>query len=94
MKGPAAPVAVMVAVPLQELAQVALNASIFDETPEGKSIVILAEKLGASLTIDRSVATGLEFSARTRMSGTDLPNNIEVRKGAVDAGSARRRGDY
>ena len=70
---------------LQELAQVALNASIFDETPEGKSIVILAEKLGASLTIDRSVATGLEFSARTRMSGTDLPNNIEVRKGAVDA---------
>ena len=70
---------------LKELAQVALNASIFDETPEGKSIVILAEKLGASLTIDRSVATGLEFSARTRMSGTDLPNNIEVRKGAVDA---------
>jgi K+-transporting ATPase ATPase B chain len=70
---------------LKELAQVALNASIFDETPEGKSIVILAEKLGASLTVDRSVATGLEFSARTRMSGTDLPNNIEVRKGAVDA---------
>jgi potassium-transporting ATPase ATP-binding subunit len=70
---------------LKELAQVALNASIFDETPEGKSIVILAEKLGASLTIDRSTATGLEFSARTRMSGTDLPNNIEVRKGAVDA---------
>jgi K+-transporting ATPase ATPase B chain len=70
---------------LKELAQVALNASIFDETPEGKSIVILAEKLGASLTIDRSTATGIEFSARTRMSGTDLPNNIEVRKGAVDA---------
>ncbi len=31
---------------LKELALVALNASIFDETPEGKSIVILAEKLG------------------------------------------------
>ena len=70
---------------LKEVAQIAHNASIFDETPEGKSIIILAEKLGATSAFDRSLASGIEFSARTRMSGTDLPNNIEVRKGAVDA---------
>jgi potassium-transporting ATPase ATP-binding subunit len=70
---------------IQEIAQVALNASVFDETPEGKSIVLLAEKLGARVEFERSAATGVEFSARTRMSGTDLPDQTEVRKGAVDA---------
>jgi potassium-transporting ATPase ATP-binding subunit len=77
-----------------EVAQVALNASIFDETPEGKSIVVLAEKLGARLSFDRSTAEGVEFSARTRMSGTDLPQQVEIRKGAVDAikGFVRSRG--
>jgi potassium-transporting ATPase ATP-binding subunit len=70
---------------VKELAQVALNASVFDETPEGKSIVVLAEKLGATIGFDRSASTGIEFSARTRMSGTDLPDKTEVRKGAVDA---------
>jgi potassium-transporting ATPase ATP-binding subunit len=73
--------------------QIALNSSIFDETPEGKSIVLLAQKLGAVPEIDRATATGIEFSARTRMSGTDA-NGIEIRKGAVDAikGFARSRG--
>lgn len=75
------------------VAQIALNSSIFDETPEGKSIVLLAQKLGAVTQIDRATATGIEFSARTRMSGTDA-NGIEIRKGAVDAikGFARSRG--
>ncbi|WP_373546687.1 potassium-transporting ATPase subunit KdpB [Chamaesiphon sp.] len=77
-----------------ELAAVALGGSLFDETPEGKSIVLLAEKLGAKIDFDRAVAEGIEFSARTRMSGTDLPNNIEIRKGAIDAirGFVRSRG--
>lgn len=77
-----------------ELATVALGGSLFDETPEGKSIVQLAEKLGAKIDFDRAVAEGIEFSARTRMSGTDLPNNIEIRKGAIDAirGFVRSRG--
>ena len=77
-----------------ELAAVALGGSLFDETPEGKSIVQLAEKLGARIDFDRAVAEGIEFSARTRMSGTDLPNNIEIRKGAIDAirGFVRSRG--
>jgi K+-transporting ATPase ATPase B chain len=70
---------------LAEVANIALSASIFDETPEGKSIVLLAEKLGAIVNFDRDQSKGIEFSARTRMSGTDLPDEIEVRKGAVDA---------
>ncbi|NJN58017.1 MAG: potassium-transporting ATPase subunit KdpB [Leptolyngbyaceae cyanobacterium SL_5_9] len=68
-----------------EVATAALAASVFDETPEGKSIVRLAEKLKATVGFDRSKAEGIEFSARTRMSGTDLPDGGEVRKGAVDA---------
>ena len=77
-----------------EVAAVALAGSLFDETPEGKSIVQLAEKLGAVFTLDRAQTEGIEFSARTRMSGTDLPNNIEIRKGAIDAirGFVRSRG--
>ncbi len=70
---------------MTDIAQVALAASIFDETPEGKSIVRLAEKLGATVDFDRNGAEGLEFSAKTRMSGTNLPDGRETRKGAVDA---------
>ncbi len=78
---------------IASIAQIALNSSVFDETPEGKSIVLLAQKLGAVQQIDRATATGIEFSARTRMSGTDA-NGIEIRKGAVDAvkGFVRSRG--
>lgn len=77
-----------------EVAAVALAGSVFDETPEGKSIVKLAQELGASANFDRTQAEGIEFSARTRMSGTDLPDGVEVRKGAVDAirGFVRSRG--
>jgi potassium-transporting ATPase ATP-binding subunit len=70
---------------LNNVAQVALVSSVFDETPEGRSIVTLAEKLGARIDFEPNEAKGLEFSAKTRMSGTDLPDGVEVRKGAVDA---------
>jgi K+-transporting ATPase ATPase B chain len=78
----------------QAVAQAALAASVFDETPEGRSIVRLAEEWGATLDFDRKAAEGIEFSARTRMSGTDLPDGGEARKGAVDAikGFVRSRG--
>jgi potassium-transporting ATPase ATP-binding subunit len=78
----------------QEVATVALAASVFDETPEGRSIVRLAEQLGAKVEFDREAAEGIEFSARTRMSGTNLPDGGEARKGAVDAikGFVRSRG--
>jgi len=79
---------------LLEMATVSLAASIFDETPEGKSIVRLAERDGAKTDFDRTKSQGVEFSAKTRMSGTDLPDGIEVRKGAVDSikGFVRSRG--
>ena len=79
---------------LKEVAQIALVSSIFDETPEGRSIINLAEKLGATVNFDRNTAKGIEFSARTRMSGTDLADGQEIRKGAVDAvkGFVRSRG--
>ncbi|MCP6760636.1 MAG: potassium-transporting ATPase subunit KdpB [Fischerella sp. CENA71] len=70
---------------MEEIAYVALTASIFDETPEGKSIFRLAEKLGAKIDFDPQKAEAVEFSARTRMSGTNLPNGQEARKGAVSA---------
>ena len=80
--------------PLETIATIALASSIFDETPEGKSIVLLAQKAGASIDFDPAAATGIEFSARTRMSGTDLADGREIRKGAVDAivGFVRSRG--
>lgn len=80
---------------VEQVAQVALDASIFDETPEGKSIVQLAEQEHqAKTTFDPTQAEGVEFSARTRMSGTNLPDGKEARKGAVEAvkGFVRSRG--
>ncbi|QYX32907.1 potassium-transporting ATPase subunit KdpB [Sphaerospermopsis torques-reginae] len=70
---------------LDEVAKICLASSIFDETPEGKSIVKLAESLGAKLDFNPQTAEGIEFSAKTRMSGINLPNGVEIRKGAVDA---------
>lgn len=79
---------------VNELALVALGSSCFDQTPEGRSIMRLAEKLGAALPFDASEATAIEFSARTRMSGCDTSEGVEFRKGAVDAvkGFVRSRG--
>ena len=71
--------------PPAEVARVALAASVFDQTPEGKSIVRLARQLGATVDFDETQAEGIEFTAKTRMSGTTLPNGAEVRKGAVEA---------
>lgn len=78
---------------VQEVANVCLAASVFDETPEGRSIVQLAQKLGGTFELNGQPAEGIEFSARTRMSGTDLDSK-EYRKGAVDAvkGFVRSRG--
>jgi K+-transporting ATPase ATPase B chain len=68
-----------------ELASAALAASCLDQTPEGRSIVRLAEKHGANLAFDPALASGIDFSARTRMSGTDSPDGSHYRKGSVDA---------
>ncbi|MBD2577120.1 potassium-transporting ATPase subunit KdpB [Oscillatoria sp. FACHB-1406] len=78
---------------LEEVAEICAIASIFDETPEGRSIVRLAEKMGEIPALDSHTAEGIEFSARTRISGTDWQGK-EYRKGAVDAikGFVRSRG--
>jgi K+-transporting ATPase ATPase B chain len=76
-------------VPEQELAEAAQLSSLADETPEGRSIVVLAkERFG--LRERAEVASGLEFvpfSAETRMSGVDT-NGTSIRKGAADAVAA------
>lgn len=79
---------------VEDVAQISLAASVFDETPEGKSIVALAEKYKVEAGFNPSQAEGVEFSAKTKMSGTNLPNGEEVRKGAVEAikGFVRSRG--
>jgi K+-transporting ATPase ATPase B chain len=79
---------------IEDVAQISLAASVFDETPEGKSIVALAEKYKVEAGFNPKNAEGVEFSAKTKMSGTNLPNGKEVRKGAVEAikGFVRSRG--
>jgi K+-transporting ATPase ATPase B chain len=79
---------------VEDVAQISLAASVFDDTPEGKSIVALAEKYKVEAGFNPKNAEGVEFSAKTKMSGTNLPNGKEVRKGAVEAikGFVRSRG--
>jgi K+-transporting ATPase ATPase B chain len=69
-----------------ELADIAQLASLADETPEGRSIVVLAKTRFALRERDISGlgAQFVAFSAATRMSGVDLPGRT-VRKGAADA---------
>ncbi len=70
----------------QELADAAQLSSLADETPEGRSIVILAkEKYGLrGRELSAHDCKFVPFSAQTRMSGVDL-NGFEIRKGATDA---------
>jgi K+-transporting ATPase ATPase B chain len=84
----------------RDLADAAQLASLADETPEGRSIVVLAkEQFGLR---GRSIGTGdgadqheaaefVPFSAATRMSGVNLPGR-EVRKGAADSVATWVRG--
>jgi K+-transporting ATPase ATPase B chain len=69
----------------QRLAEVALLSSLADETPEGRSIVELAQRGGAAAADTAPAdATFVPFSASTRMSGVDVGGR-SIRKGAVDA---------
>jgi len=69
-----------------ELADAAQLASLADETPEGRSIVVLAKERHGIRERDIAAlgATFVPFSAQTRMSGVDLDGRC-VRKGAADA---------
>jgi potassium-transporting ATPase ATP-binding subunit len=69
------------------LANVAQFASLSDETPEGRSIVILAKEKYSirERHIHELNAKFVPFSAQTRMSGVDLGDGKIIRKGSVDA---------
>lgn len=68
-----------------ELADAAQLSSLADETPEGRSVVILAkEKYGLRGRVVGEGMTFISFTAKTRMSGVDH-DGIEIRKGAAEA---------
>jgi potassium-transporting ATPase ATP-binding subunit len=73
-------------VEMERLLRAANLASAADETPEGRSIVTLARRLGASAEVGEGW-TIVAFSATTRMSGVDKPG-ISIRKGAADSVAA------
>jgi K+-transporting ATPase ATPase B chain len=70
-----------------ELGRLAALASVADQTPEGKSIVLAYTGMGLSRTPIAAPdgATFAPFTAQTRMSGVDLPDGVKIRKGAPDA---------
>ena len=70
----------------EELADAAQLASLADETPEGRSIVVLAKEQYQlrGRELEQIGAHFIAFSAQTRMSGCDLDGRV-IRKGAVDA---------
>jgi potassium-transporting ATPase ATP-binding subunit len=75
----------------QELADAAQLASLADETPEGRSIVVLAKELfnlrGRNVSASELAPQGMRFipfTAQTRMSGVDF-DGTHIRKGAPDA---------
>jgi K+-transporting ATPase ATPase B chain len=70
-----------------ELADAAQLASLADETPEGRSIVVLAKQKFDLRARDLNAlgASFVHFTAQTRMSGVDLAGGRSIRKGAADA---------
>ncbi|HSB64871.1 MAG TPA: potassium-transporting ATPase subunit KdpB [Thermoanaerobaculia bacterium] len=78
----------------RDLAELAQLSSLADETPEGRSIVVLAKQqynLRARELRDLN-AKFVPFTARTRMSGLDFEGGRQVRKGAADAVDSFVRG--
>jgi K+-transporting ATPase ATPase B chain len=76
----------------KDFAETAQLASLADETPEGRSIVVLAKNLYGlrAESVDTSNFKFIPFSAKTRMSGVDIKDQTgktirEIRKGAVEA---------
>jgi potassium-transporting ATPase ATP-binding subunit len=79
-----------------EVGRMAALASVADQTPEGKSIVDLFQRMPVNgvgggqseARLEAMIPQGahfVEFTAQTRMSGVDLPHGARIRKGAADA---------
>ena len=69
----------------EKLAKAAYLASLADETPEGRSIVVLAKEKFRLSDEEAENAQFVPFTAQTRMSGVDLTSKKSIRKGAADA---------
>jgi K+-transporting ATPase ATPase B chain len=71
---------------IEEVAQAALDCSLLDDTPEGRSIVSLAtSRYAAKINqANESSAIFVPFTPQTRMSGVNIPG-LEIRKGAVQS---------
>ncbi|MBZ7935521.1 MULTISPECIES: potassium-transporting ATPase subunit KdpB [Campylobacter] len=67
----------------ERLIHACLLSSLKDETPEGKSIVALAGKMGYQRD-QEEIQEVIEFSAQNRMSGVNLKDGTQIRKGAFD----------
>jgi potassium-transporting ATPase ATP-binding subunit len=83
----------MPGVPEADLAEAAQLSSLADETPEGRSIVVLAKQYGLrEHEMAPTQARFVPFTAQTRMSGVDMDGTL-LRKGAADAIAAWVRGE-
>jgi potassium-transporting ATPase ATP-binding subunit len=71
-------------VAMHDLAEAALQASLADETPEGRSIVALVESHRGASAVPLADAALIPFTAQTRMSGVDVDGR-RIRKGANSA---------
>ena len=73
-------------IPMAEMLDAAQLASLADETPEGRSIVVLAKQKGVAARSLSALpgANFVPFTANTRMSGVDL-NSMQYRKGAAES---------
>ncbi|MEU2350260.1 potassium-transporting ATPase subunit KdpB [Modestobacter sp. NPDC049651] len=71
--------------PDAEVADAAQLASLADETPEGRSVVVLAKERYGLRGRELESAVFVPFTAQTRMSGVDLPGGRQLRKGAAGA---------
>jgi len=70
----------------ENITRFAVISSMFDDTPEGRSVIELATK--QSMNIDKAEyasAEIVEFTSATRMSGLNLKNGTKIRKGATDS---------
>jgi potassium-transporting ATPase ATP-binding subunit len=83
----------MPGVPEADLAEAAQLSSLADETPEGRSIVVLAKQYGLrEHEMAPAQARFVPFTAQTRMSGVDMDGTV-LRKGAADAIAEWVRGE-
>ena len=71
------------AVDVTAFTEACVLSSLADETPEGKSIIELANLNANSFNTNGAIF--IEFTAETRSSGIDLPNGLKIRKGAFDS---------